>query len=319
MTTAGGRDYDVVVIGAGPAGLCAGLYASRAKLRTIVLDKGVPGGQIVNTHLVEDYPGFLSVEGGELARLMQEHAEHFGAEVAMAEVTGVRAEGDGSTAKIVETTDGSYRAKAVILTAGGSPVKLGVPGEERLNARGVSYCAVCDGPFFADRVLAVVGGGDAAVEEATYLTKYASKVILVHRRDRLRAQKVLQDRFFANPKAEVVWNSVVEEITGEWSVNGIRIRDVATGATSSLEVGGVFVFIGFKPNGDILADTGVTRDHGGHVVTNANMETGVPGIFAAGDVRAQLARQVTTAVGDATTAAIAAEKYIESLESVASR
>ncbi len=313
MTVDGGRDYDVVIVGAGPAGLCAGLYAARARLKTIVLEKGVPGGQIVNTHLVEDYPGFLSVEGGELARLMQEHAEHFGAEVVMAEVSAVRSEGPNGVVKVVETTDTTYRAKAVILTAGGSPIKLGVPGEERLNARGVSYCAVCDGPFFGGRVLVVVGGGDAAVEEATYLTKYASRVILVHRRDQLRAQKILQDRFFANPKAEVRWNSVVEEIVGERSVSGVRIRNVVSGETSHLDVGGVFVFIGFRPNGDILADTGVTMDHGGHVITNALMETGVAGIYAAGDVRAQLARQVTTAVGDATTAAIAAEKYIESL------
>ena len=306
-------DYDVAIVGAGPAGLCAGLYAARAHLKTIVLDKGMPGGQIINTHLIEDYPGFLSIEGSELARLMQEQAEHFGAEIAMEDVTAVRSEGPGGIVKVVETFDRTYRAKAVILTAGGSPVKLDVPGEERLNARGVSYCAVCDGPFFNGRVLAVVGGGDAAVEEATYLTKYASKVILIHRRDQLRAQKILQDRYFANPKASVLWNSVIEEITGDNSVDGVRIRNVVTGQTSSVQVGGVFVFIGFKPNGDILADTGVTRDHGGHIVTNANMETGVPGIYAAGDVRAQLARQVTTAVGDATTAALAAEKYIEAL------
>lgn len=306
-------DYDVAIVGAGPAGLCAGLYAARANLKTIVLDKSMPGGQIINTHLIEDYPGFLSIEGSELARLMQEQAEHFGAEVAMADVTAVRSEGKAGEVKVVETLERTYRAKAVILTAGGSPVKLGVPGEERLNARGVSYCAVCDGPFFNGKVLAVVGGGDAAVEEATYLTKYASRVILIHRRDRLRAQKIIQDRFLANPKASVVWNSVVEEIIGDQSVSGVRIRDVVSGEHSTLDVGGVFVFIGFKPNGDILADAGVTRDHGGHIVTNANMETGVPGIYAAGDVRAQLARQVTTAVGDATTAVIAAEKYIEAL------
>ena len=273
----------------------------------------MPGGQIINTHLIEDYPGFLSIEGSELARLMQEQAEHFGAEVAMADVTAVRSEGTAGEVKVVETLERTYRAKAVILTAGGSPVKLGVPGEERLNARGVSYCAVCDGPFFNGKVLAVVGGGDAAVEEATYLTKYASRVILIHRRDRLRAQKIIQDRFLANPKASVIWNSVVEEINGDQSVSGVRIRDVVSGEHSTLAVGGVFVFIGFKPNGDILADAGVTRDQGGHIVTNANMETGVPGIYAAGDVRAQLARQVTTAVGDATTAVIAAEKYIEAL------
>ena len=306
-------DYDVVIVGGGPAGLCAALYAARAKLSTLVIDKLIPGGQILNTHLVEDYPGFESILGPELAEKMQKHAEKFGAEIVMDEVESVRSDGPDGRVKVVKTAEREYRAKAVIITAGGSPIKLGVPGEEKLNARGVSYCAVCDGPFFQGKVLAVVGGGDAAVEEGTFLTKYASKVYLIHRRDELRAQKILQERLFANPKAEVIWDTVVEEIQGDSSVTSLKLRNKKTNEESTLEVGGIFIFIGFKPNSDILAETKVERDAGGHILTNMYMETAEPGIYAAGDIRAQLARQVTTAVGDATTAAIAAEKYIEAL------
>jgi len=305
-------DYDGVIVGAGTAGLCAGLYTARAKLSTLIVDKLVPGGQILNTELVEDYPGFESILGPDLAAKMQAHAEKFGAQIIMDEVVEIRSEGPDGRVKVVQTLEREYRAKAVIVTAGGSPVKLGVPGEEQLNARGVSYCAVCDGPFFQNRVLAVVGGGDAAVEEGNYLTKFASKVYLIHRRDQLRAQKILQERLVANPTVEVLWDTVVEEILGDPMVNALRLRDVHTGETRILDVGGVFIFIGFKPNSDILKGM-VQRDGGGHIITNQLMETGVPGIYAAGDIRAQLARQVTTAVGDATTAAIAAEKYIEAL------
>ncbi len=306
-------DHDVIIVGAGPAGLCAALYTARAKLDTLVIDKLIPGGQILNTELIEDYPGFESILGPELAEKMRAHAERFGAKIIMDEVLEVRSTGPGGRVKLVKTLDREYRAKAVIVTAGGSPVKLGVPGEEKLNAKGVSYCAVCDGPFFTGKVLAVVGGGDAAVEEGTYLTKFASKVYLIHRRDQLRAQKILQDRLFANPKVEVIWNTVVEEILGDQAVTGLRLRNVKTGAISTLDVGGVFIFIGFRPNSHILKDEGIKLDSAGHVFTNQLMETGVPGIYAAGDIRVQLARQITTAVGDATTAAIAAEKYIEAL------
>jgi thioredoxin reductase (NADPH) len=311
-------DYDVVIVGGGPAGLCAGLYAARAKLSTLIIDKLVPGGQILNTELVEDYPGFESILGPDLAARMQAHAEKFGAQIVMDEVVEVRSEGPDHRVKVVKTFEQEYRAKAVIVTAGGNPNRLGVPGEERLNARGVSYCAVCDGPFFNNRVLAVVGGGDAAVEEGTFLTKYASKVYLIHRRDQLRAQKILQDRLLANPKVEVLWNHEVDEILGEQTVNAVKLRNNKTGETRTLDVGGVFIFIGFSPNSDILKGQ-VQLDAGGHIITNALMETGIPGIYAAGDIRAQLARQVTTAVGDATTAAIAAEKYIEALHEAPER
>jgi len=306
-------DYDVVIVGAGPAGLCAGLYTGRAKLTTLIIDKLIPGGQILNTHLVDDYPGFESIEGPELAAKMHAHAEKFGAQVIMDEVESVHSEGPDNRVQVVKTLEREYRAKAVIVTAGGTPVKLGVEGEERLNARGVSYCAVCDGPFFQGKVLAVVGGGDAAVEEAAYLTKFASKVYVIHRRNELRAQKILQERLFNNPKVEMVWDTVVDEIQGDPSVASLALRNVKSGEKSTLDVGGIFIFIGFTPNSDILAGTAVKRDNGGHILTNQLMETGVPGIYAAGDIRAQLARQVTTAVGDATTAAVAAEKYIEAL------
>jgi thioredoxin reductase (NADPH) len=311
-----GNDYDLIVVGGGPAGLTAGLYGARARLKTLVIDKLIPGGQILNTHLVEDYPGFESIEGPELAALMQRHAEKFGAEIVMDEVLEIHSEGEDERVKVVKTAEREYRAKAVIVTAGGSPNKLGVPGEEEYNARGVSYCAVCDGPFFNGKVLGVVGGGDAAVEEAAFLTKYASKVYLIHRRNELRAQKILQDRLFANQKIEVVWDTVVEAIEGEQGkVTTLKLRHTKTGEPGTLEVGGLFIFIGFKPNTDMLAplQERLERDSGGHIRTNEYMETGVPGLYAAGDVRAQLARQVTTAVGDATTAALAAEKYIEAL------
>jgi thioredoxin reductase (NADPH) len=309
-------DYDVLVVGGGPAGLTAALYAARAKLSTLVIDRLIPGGQILNTHLVEDYPGFESIEGPELAAKMQAHAEKFGAEIVMDTVLEVRSEGDLDQVKVARTEEREYRAKAVIVTAGGSPNKLGVPGEEEYNARGVSYCAVCDGPFFNGQVLGVVGGGDAAVEEAGYLTKYASKVYLIHRRNELRAQKILQERLLSNEKVEVIWDTVVDEVLGDnGKVAALALRNVVSGETRTLPVGGLFIFIGFKPNTDTLEPLKdrIERDSGGHIVTNMYMETGVPGLYAAGDIRAQLARQVTTAVGDATTAALAAEKYIEAL------
>ncbi len=307
-------EYDVLIIGGGPAGMCAALYAGRSMLRAALLERGAPGGELLNTELIDDYIGFESVQGWELAQKFEQHARKFGAEFHLGKnVESVKRREDG---KFDVTTDAGevYTAPAVIVTAGGTPVKLNVPGEVEYAGKGVSYCAICDGAFFRGHTIAVIGGGDAATEEADFLTRYAEKVYLVHRRDELRASKILQKRAFENPRIEFVWNSVVEEILGDEQglARGIRLRNVNTNEESELPVTGVFVFIGFRPNTGIIADH-VDHDEMGYVITDANMQTSIPGLFAAGDVRAQLVRQVTTAVGDATTAAIAAEKYLTAL------
>jgi thioredoxin reductase (NADPH) len=304
--------YDVIVVGAGPAGLCAGMYAGRGMLRTLVIERGLPGGELLNTELIEDYIGFESIHGRELAERMTKHAQKFGAEFVTDTVETIEktAAGDFTVRTALGNT---YRAPAVIVTAGGTPTKLNVPGEQDYAGRGVSYCAVCDGAFFKGETIAVVGGGDAAVEEAQYLTRYADKVYIVHRRDQLRASPIIQERAFRNPKIEFVWNKVVEEIQGDArGTNALRLRETVTGERSSLAVTGCFIFIGFTPN------TGMIKGHyrhdaQGYVITDANMQTSIPGLFAAGDLRAQLTRQVTTAVGDATTAAIAVQKYVAEL------
>ena len=303
---------DVIIVGGGPAGLCAAMYAGRGMLRSLTIERGAPGGELLNTDLIEDYIGFESIKGWELAQKMAAHARKFGAELVTDTVTAVRKTADGWFD--VETENGqTYRAPAVILTAGGTPTKLGVPGEKEYAGKGVSYCAVCDGAFFKGEVLAVVGGGDAAVEEADYLTRYAERVYIVHRRDQFRASKILQERAFANPKIDVVWNKVVTEIVGDGrKVSQLVLKDTVTGGVTDLTVGGVFVFIGFKPNTGMV-NGHVKHDAAGYLITDDRMMTSLPGLFAAGDVRSQLTRQITTAVGDATTAAIAVEKYIAAL------
>ena len=294
--------------------MCAGMYAGRAMLRAVVLERGFPGGELLNTELIEDYPGFESVLGHELAEKFHTHAAKFGAEFKLnAHVTSVRRLPDG----IFETKTGddeTFLSPTVIVTAGGTPVKLGIPGELEYAGKGVSYCAICDGAFFRNQIIAVVGGGDAATEEADFLTRYAQRVHLIHRRDELRSSKILQKRLFDNPKVDVIWDTVVERIegNGQGLVHNLRLRNVKTCEERDLAATGIFVFIGFRPNTGILVDH-VAHDDMGYLVTDANMQTSIPGLFAAGDLRAQLTRQVTTAVGDATTAAIAAEKYIKSL------
>jgi thioredoxin reductase (NADPH) len=307
------HDYDVIIVGAGPAGLCAGMYAGRGMLRTLVIERGLPGGELLNTELIEDYIGFESIHGRELAEKMASHALKFGAEIITDTVDAVEKtpEGDFTVATALGKT---YRAPAVIITAGGTPNKLNVPGEQEYAGRGVSYCAVCDGAFFKGETIAVVGGGDAAVEEAQYLTRYAQKVYIVHRRDQLRASPIIQERAFRNPRIEMVWNRIVLEIQGDArGTQALRLKDTLTGEESSLSVTGCFVFIGFTPN------TGMIKGHyrhdaSGYVITDSHMMTDIPGLFAAGDLRVQLTRQVTTAVGDATTAAIAVQKYLAELK-----
>jgi len=305
--------YDVIIVGGGPAGLCAAMYAGRGMLKALTIERGAPGGELLNTDLIEDYIGFESIKGWDLAQKMSEHARKFGAAIVTDTVERVRKAEDGWFD--VATSRGMlYRAPAVILTAGGTPVKLGVPGEQEYAAKGVSYCAVCDGAFFKGEVLAVVGGGDAAVEEADYLTRYASKVYIVHRRDQLRASKILQQRAFANPKIEVIWNKRVVEIKGTGQgVDHLLLADTVTDDHVRLRVGGVFIFIGFKPNTGVI-EGHVKHDAAGYLITDEKMMTSLPGLFAAGDVRSQVTRQITTAVGDATTAAIAVEKYLASLK-----
>ncbi len=309
------HEFEVVIVGAGPAGMCAGLYAGRAMLKAVVLERGFPGGELLNTELIEDYIGFESVLGHELATKFQAHAEKFGAEIRTSTpVESVRRLPDGGFETRVETGD-LYLSPTVIVTAGGTPVKLEVPGEFEYAGKGVSYCAICDGAFYKGHTIMVVGGGDAACEEADFLTRYAAKVILVHRRDSFRASKIVQQRLFANPRIEVVYDTVVEEILGkDGLMTHARVRNLKTSAVRDITATGIFIFVGFRPNTGILKDH-LQHDAGGYLITDANMQTSVPGLFAAGDLRAQLTRQVTTAVGDATTAAIAVEKYLTARKS----
>ena len=309
MTTT--HSFDVVIVGAGPAGMCAALYTGRSMLRTVVLERGIPGGELLNTEKLDDWIGEKSILGWELAKKFEEHSREFGAEYVTANVTCVTRLPDGTFETATDAGD-RYLSPAVIVTAGGTPVKLGIPGEIEYAGKGVSYCAICDGAFFKQQIIVVVGGGDAAVEEADFLTRYAEKVYVLHRRDSFRASRILQERLFANPKAEVVWNVVTEEVLGDAQglMKGIRVRDVITDEVRTIDATGCFVFIGFRPNTGII-DGHFDHDEMGYVKTDTTMATSIPGLFAAGDLRSQLTRQVTTAVGDATTAAIAVEKYLK--------
>jgi len=301
------KAYEVVIVGGGPAGLSAGIYTARARLSSLLIEKGLIGGQVVNAELVENYPGFPEgISGYDLTELMHRQATKFGLETLTAEVTGVELNGEQ---KIVKTNEGDSVAKAMIIASGSEWTKLGIPGEKEFTGKGVSYCAICDGAFFTDQTVAVVGGGNAAIAEALSLTKFASRVMVIHRRQELRATRIVQEKAFAEPKVEFLWNTVVEEIEGEEVVKRLRLRNVITGEKSSLDVAGIFVAIGFKPNTDYLKSI-LPLDATGHVITNEKMETEIPGIFAAGDIRSSSIRQVIGAVGDGATAAIYAERFI---------
>jgi thioredoxin reductase (NADPH) len=305
--------YDVIIVGAGPAGMTAGMYAGRSMLKAAVLERGAPGGELLNTEKIEDYPGFEHIDGWELAQKFESHARKFGAEILQDTVLTLKKLEDGTFR--AETESGNiYNSPTAIVTSGGTPIKLGVPGEVEYAGKGVSYCAICDGAFFRGHTIAVVGGGDAAVEEADFLTRYAEKVYLIHRRNEFRASKILVKRMHENPKIEVILDTVVDEVEADEQglVNNLKLHNVHTHEHSNLAVTAMFVFIGFRPNTGII-DGHVDHDEMGYLRTDMNMETSIKGLFAAGDVRVQLTRQVTTAAGDGTTAAIAAEKYLSSL------
>jgi thioredoxin reductase (NADPH) len=301
------KEYEVIIIGGGPAGLSAGIYTSRARLSSLLIERGMVGGQIADAELVENYPGFAQgISGTELGQLMQQQAAKYGLETITAEATGIELKGEK---KVVRTTGGDFTAKAVIIASGSERSKLGIPGEEEFSGKGVSYCATCDGPFFKEKPVAVVGGGDVAVTEALHLVKFSPKVILIHRRDQLRAARILEERAQAEPKIEFLWNSVVEKIEGEDVVKRLSLRQVKTGEKSTLDVAGVFVAVGFKPNTDYLKGV-LPLDSAGYIITNEKMETKIPGIFAAGDVRLNSGQQAITAAGDGATAAIFAQKFL---------
>jgi len=299
--------YDIIIIGGGPAGLTAGLYTSRAGLKSLLVERGMLGGQMVNAPLVENYPGYPDgIAGSELGSLMHQQAVKYGLEVVTAEVTGVSEQRPYNVA----TTGGSFKAAAIIIAAGSEYRKLEVAGEERLSGRGVSYCATCDGFFFRNREVAVVGGGDTAITDALELSQHVSKIYVIHRRDQLRAGEVLQQRAFAHPKLKFIWSTVVEEAVGDKMLNGLRVRNVKTGQQSVLKVDGVFVAVGLMPNSRSFSNV-LELNNDGSVITNETMATSSPGIFAAGDIRKNSPRQIAAAVGDGVAAAVSAFKYIQ--------
>ena len=298
--------YDTIIIGAGPAGMTAALYAARSNLKVALIEGGLPGGQMNNTSDIENYPGYANISGPELAEKMFEPLENLGVEHLYGFVKNIEDHGD---VKKVITDDEEFETRTVIVATGSKHRLLGVPGEEELNSRGVSYCAVCDGAFFRDQDLLVVGGGDSAVEEAIFLTQFAKSVTIVHRRDELRAQKVLQDRAFANDKINFIWDSVVKEIKGENRVESVVIENVKTNQVTEHAFGGVFIYVGLDPVSDFTKDLQI-QDESGWIVTDDHMKTSVAGVFAVGDVRQKDLRQVTTAVGDGAIAGQEAYKFI---------
>ncbi len=303
--------YDVIIIGAGPAGLTAGLYTGRARLKTLILEKATAGGQAATTDLIENYPGFPEGVGGfQLTELMKQQATEFGAEIReIAPVTTIEIEGDN---RIVKTEDEAFTARAVIIATGSEPRALGIPGEDELRGRGVSYCATCDGAFYRDKVVAVIGGGNAAVEEAMFLTRFASKVYIVHRRSELRADKILQERALKNDKIEFVWEAHLKKILGTGKVEEIVVENKNTHERTSYQVDGVFFYIGTVPN-TVFCEGVIDMDSRDFIITDERLQTSVPGIFAAGDCRANLVKQVAVAVGEGALAAVEAGRYIEEM------
>lgn len=302
--------YDVIIIGAGPAGMTAALYASRANLSTLMIERGIPGGQMANTEDIENYPGYDSILGPDLSQKMFDHSKTFGAEYAYGDVQRIS---DETEYKIVHAHNRDYKARAIILASGAQYKKIGVPGEEELAGRGVSYCAVCDGAFFKGKDLFVIGGGDSAVEEGVFLTRFANKVTIVHRRDELRAQKILQKRAFDNEKIDFIWNHTLKEIIEkDGKVGGVRLVSTIDGTETDHEIDGVFIYIGMNPITGFVQDLGITNEQG-YIVTNEAMETNIPGIFAAGDVREKTLRQVVTATNDGAIAAQNAQHFSEGL------
>ncbi|MEH7082769.1 thioredoxin-disulfide reductase [Neobacillus drentensis] len=303
--------YDVIIAGAGPAGMTAAVYTSRANLSTLMIERGMPGGQMANTEDVENYPGFESILGPDLSTKMFEHAKKFGAEYAYGDIKEIQDHGDY---KIVVAGSKQYKAYAVIITTGAEYKKIGVPGEKELGGRGVSYCAVCDGAFFKGKELFVIGGGDSAVEEGVYLTRFASKVTIVHRRNELRAQKILQDRAFANEKVDFIWNHTIKSINDkDGKVGSVTLVSTENGEEQVLPADGVFIYIGMVPLSKPFTSLGITNENG-YIETNDRMETRVPGIYAAGDIREKTLRQIVTATGDGSIAAQSAQHYIEELK-----
>lgn len=303
--------YDCLIIGGGPAGLSAAIYASRGKLNTVVFERSKIGGQAAITDDIENYPGSVEeATGPKIVKRMREQAESFGTCFVMEEVKKVEL---SKKIKKVITTKGCYEGKTVIIATGAEHMKLNVPGEEEFIGKGVSYCATCDADFFTDLDVVVVGGGDSAVQEALYLTKFAKNVTIIHRRDKLRANKCLQDKAFKNPKIKFLWDSVVERIEGDGIVEKIIVRNVKTGELKEVKTDGVFIFIGMKPSTEIFKGL-IEMDERGYILTDENMRTNIEGVFAAGDCRAKLLRQIVTAAADGAIAAVAAERYIEELE-----
>ncbi|MDH3973193.1 MAG: thioredoxin-disulfide reductase [Deltaproteobacteria bacterium] len=301
------NNYDFVTIGGGPAGLTAAIYAGRGMLKTLVIEKLMVGGQATITHMIDNYPGFPEgVTGPDLMEKFELQAKRFGAEFKFSTVDEIKMDGN---MKVLKLGNEEIRAKTVLICTGAEPRRLNVPGETKLTGKGVSYCATCDGAFFRDAVVAVVGGGDSAVKEAIYLTKFASKVYVIHRRDELRAEKITAEQAFANEKIDFVWDSVVEEVKGDHAVKSLQIKNVKDGSASELEVEGAFIYVGMIPNTDFLNGF-VELDDGGYIIADHDTHTKVTGVFAAGDVRRKLSRQVATAVGDGATAAMAAEECI---------